>query len=172
MKTVILGERPPELTELIERRRRLGLDLHDEVWEGSYHMAPAASARHAYLDQVIAELIGPLARRAGLVVTGEFNLGEPDDFRVPDRGVHRRLPRGVWLDQALMVVEILSLDDETVDKLPFYGNHGVEEVLLVDADARLVRVLRRDGGGYIEAPASEVLGVSVAELTACVDWPE
>ena len=42
MRTVVLGPRPPELDALIARRRSLGLDTHDEVWKGEYHMAPAA----------------------------------------------------------------------------------------------------------------------------------
>src|SRR5712692_10522064 len=65
--------------------------MFDEVWEGAYHLAPMAHAWHGYLDNVLAELLGPYARRAGLIGTGPFNLGEPDDFRVPDRGYHRTL---------------------------------------------------------------------------------
>ena len=84
MRTVVLGPRPPELDALIARRRSLGLDTHDEVWKGEYHMAPSAHSSHGWLDQQLAELLGPLARAAGLGGTGPFNLGEPDDFRVPD----------------------------------------------------------------------------------------
>ena len=43
MKTVVLGDPPPVLASLIAERKRLGLDTHDEVWQGEYHMAPAAS---------------------------------------------------------------------------------------------------------------------------------
>lgn len=52
------------------------------MWEGVYHAAPASHAWHGYLDNVLAELLGPYARRAGLVGTGPFNLGEADDYRV------------------------------------------------------------------------------------------
>jgi hypothetical protein len=31
MRTVVVGERPPELEALIQRRRQLGQDLYDEV---------------------------------------------------------------------------------------------------------------------------------------------
>lgn len=44
-KTVVLGPRPQELVALIERRQALGLDTYDEVWEGTYHVAPAAHPR-------------------------------------------------------------------------------------------------------------------------------
>ncbi len=46
MRTVVLGERPPELEALIDKRRRLGLDGHDEVWDGVYVMAPHAHSDH------------------------------------------------------------------------------------------------------------------------------
>ncbi len=74
MRTVVLGPRPPELERLIQRRRELGIDTYDEVWEGSYHVAPAASAAHAYLDNTLAVLLHPYAKAAGLIGTGPFNL--------------------------------------------------------------------------------------------------
>ncbi len=40
--TVVVGERPPELESFLARRCTLGLDGHDEVWEGAYHVAPHA----------------------------------------------------------------------------------------------------------------------------------
>jgi hypothetical protein len=43
MTTVVLGDRPPELEALVKRRRKLGLDTHDEVWEGDYR--PRAGRR-------------------------------------------------------------------------------------------------------------------------------
>jgi hypothetical protein len=33
------GPRPQELETLIIRRRSLGLDTFDEIWEGTYHAA-------------------------------------------------------------------------------------------------------------------------------------
>ena len=43
VRTVVLGPPPAEISALIARRHALGLDTHDEVWEGEYHMAPAAN---------------------------------------------------------------------------------------------------------------------------------
>jgi len=42
MKSVLV-ETP---AELIEDRRRRGLDRRDEVWEGVYHMVPPATGEH------------------------------------------------------------------------------------------------------------------------------
>jgi hypothetical protein len=58
VKTVVLGPRPRELEGLIQRRRALGIDAFDEVWEGSYHAAPAHPA-HGYVELIVAD---PTAR--------------------------------------------------------------------------------------------------------------
>lgn len=168
----MLGPRPPELERLIERRRELGIDLFDEVWEGSYHVAPAPSAAHAYLDDVLAVLLHRYARAAGLIGTGPFNLGRPDDFRVPDRGLHRGRPRGTWVATAALVVEILSPDDETYEKFAFYASHEVDELLVADAAAKAVGLWRRAGDRYETVVSSELLEVTAAALTAAIDRPE
>src|SRR4051812_17515 len=127
MSTLVLGTRPPELEALLERRHRAGADRRDEVWEGTLHMVPGPSFEHARVSQQLAELLGPLASAAGLLATmSDFNLGESEqDFRVPDGGLHRPGATGVWLATAALVVEILSPDDESRQKLPFYAAHDV-----------------------------------------------
>ncbi len=44
MTTVLVGGVPPVLEQWLERRRRLGLDRRDEVWEGVLHVAPYAGS--------------------------------------------------------------------------------------------------------------------------------
>ena len=39
--TLVLDPPPADFEALLERRRKLGQDLLDEVWEGVYHMNPA-----------------------------------------------------------------------------------------------------------------------------------
>lgn len=171
MRTVVLGTRPPALEALIAERQALGLDGADEVWEGEYHMAPAAHSAHGIVDNELAVILHPLARRVGLIGTGPFNLGEPNNFRVPDRGFHRSVPGGVWVPTAAVVVEIVSPDDETWDKLDFYAAHAVDELLIVDPRDRSVRWLARDGARYERVDASGLLGISGAEVGAGVQWP-
>lgn len=173
MKTVVLDPLPVELEELIERRKRLGQDCYDEIWEGVYHMAPMARFGHGFLDQQLAELLGPLADAAGLTPTGAFNLGEPNDFRVPDRGIHRGHPDpgAVFLSTAAVVIEILSPGDESYDKLPFYAAHGVDEVMLVDPGERRIRVLVLGSGRYQEAESSALLRIQASDLTTAIRWP-
>ncbi|MGZ6623848.1 MAG: hypothetical protein ACXVHD_30075, partial [Solirubrobacteraceae bacterium] len=75
MRTLVRDPLPPELEALLERRRRLGQDLFDEVWEGVLHMNPAPSGSHGDLESQLHVLLSPLAKVAGLRMRGQFNLG-------------------------------------------------------------------------------------------------
>ena len=172
MKTVVLGPRPAELEALIARRRELGLDLYDEIWEGSYHVVPAPRPAHGFVERRLAILLEPAADAHGLVGTGPFNLGERDDYRVPDGGYHRGLPDAVFVETAAIVVEVVSPDDETFANFDFYAAHAVDELLIADPATRSVRLFRlADGGRYVETDRSELLGIRADELTAAIAWP-
>ncbi|MDQ2826972.1 MAG: Uma2 family endonuclease [Actinomycetota bacterium] len=172
MRTVVLGPQP-EVQALIERRRTLGTDLFDEVWGGTYHMAPAPNSAHAYLDDVLAVLLHPYAEAAGLVGTGPFNLGQPDDYRVPDRGYHRGRPTGTWVPTAAVVVEIVSPDDETHATFGFYARHAVDEILVADPSIAEIHVWsRRADHTYEAVPASALLSVAAEELVDAITWPD
>lgn len=173
MATLVLGPAPPELEALLERRREAGLDRLDEVWNGVLHMIPAPSFEHAYITQQLAVLLDAPARAAGLVpAMGEFNLGESErDFRVPDGGVHRPGASGIWLPTAALVVEIVSPDEETWNKLSFYAAHHVDEVLIVDPDKRKLHWLALAGGEYEPVQASQLIELGATELAQRIDWP-
>lgn len=172
MRTVVLGGRPQELEQLIERRRALGLDKYDEMWEGDYHVAPEAHSRHGILDDQLAVALHPFAMRAGLIGSGPFNLGTANNFRVPDRGFHRSVPGVVWVESAPVVVEILSPDDETFEKFDFYAAHGVREVLVAFPDEHVVLCYALAIGDAHQQAASLLLGVDMAELSAQISWPD
>lgn len=173
MATLVLGTPPPELEALMERRRRAGVDRLDEVWQGVLHMVPARSFEHALIAQQLALRLDGPARAAGLLtVMSEFNLGESEhDFRVPDGGLHRAGASGVWLPTAALVVEIISPDDESRQKLPFYAEHHVDEVLLVDPAQRSVAWLALRDGEYAPVEHSGLIALGPAELAAQIDWP-
>ena len=171
MKTVVLGPRPRELEGLIQRRRALGIDTFDEVWEGSYHMAPAAHPAHGYVGTQLAVLLAPFASAAGLIGTDPFNLGDPDDYRVPDRGYHRGLPTTTWVPTAAVVVEVVSPDDETYEKFAFYAAHGVDELIVADPSVRTVTCWALDGAAYRQTDRSALLAVTAAELETSLAWP-
>lgn len=170
MKTIVLGEHK-EVAEFIERRRSLGLDGYDEVWDGVYVMAPFAHSNHGVLKGELLFRLEPRARRAGLRFGDSFNLGEPDNFRVPDVGYHRGVPGTLYVPTAALVLEVLSPDDETFTKFDFYAAHGVDELMVADPDARTVRSWHLVDGGYVEQPRSALLDVEMSSLMAEVDWP-
>jgi len=170
VKTIVLGEHK-EIAELIERRRSLGLDGHDEVWDGVYVMAPFAHSNHGRLKSQLVYALEQRARSAGLLSGDSFNLGEKDNFRVPDAGYHRELPGVLYVPTAALVLEVLSPDDETFAKFDFYAAHGVDELMVADPEARTIRSWQLIAGAYVEQPCSALLDVEVATLVAEVDWP-
>jgi Uma2 family endonuclease len=173
MPTLVLDPPPAELQALLERRKRLDQDRHDEVWEGVYHMAPAPHDTHADVQQQLAELLGPLARRAGLrpLIGGEFNIGEPEDFRVPDGGLLRSRQPATWHPTAALAVEIISPGDESREKLPFYAAHGVDEVLIVDPVTHSVDWLGLTDGEYRPIEHSALIVLDANDLAEQIDWP-
>jgi Uma2 family endonuclease len=173
MRTLVLDPPTAGFGDVLEGRRRSGLDRLDEVWEGVYHMVPAPSGEHAEISQQLAELLGPPARTAGLIAAiGEFNLGEDDrDFRVPDGGLHRGRPMGVWHSTAALVVEIVSPGDESWEKLPFYAAHNVDEALIVDPRERSVSWLGLEDGEYRPIEHSGLIDLGARGLAEQLDWP-
>jgi hypothetical protein len=173
MTTLVLGTPPPELQALLERRRRAGADRLDEVWQGVHHMVPGPSFEHARISQQLAVLLDGPARVAGLLAAmSDFNLGDSEhDFRVPDGGLHRPGAAGVWLATAAVVVEILSPGDESWQKLGFYAEHHVDEVLLVDPADRTITWLRLRDGEYTPIRRSGLIELGPTELAEQLDWP-
>jgi len=169
MTTIVRGPRPPELEQWLERRRRVGADRFDEVWEGRYVVAPDPHSNHGEVMGEVRALLKPVARRSGLRAVQTFNLGRPDDFRIPDAGLVPG-PVGVWHDTAVLVVEVLSPDDMTFDKLDFYTARGVRELLVVDWQERSVRCFALQDG-QVEQDRSHVLAMTTAEVAAAIDWP-
>jgi Uma2 family endonuclease len=174
---LLMGTLPPdlppaELQALLERRMKLGQDRRDEVWEGVLHMVPAPGHRHATLAAEIKTMLREPAVAAGLEVTDPFNLGDSkENFRVPDGGLHRPGAAEMWHPTAALVLEILSPEDETWEKLPFYAAHGVEEILIVDPDAHELHWLALDAGLYEPIEHSALIDLGAAELAQRIDWP-
>ncbi len=172
MPTLVFDPAPAEIEELLKRRRRLGLDHRDEVWEGTYRMIPPPSFTHQRIAEQLAALLGPPARAAELEpLIREFGLGEPADYRVPDGGLHRPGAGGVWHPTAALVVEIVSPGDDTWRKLPFYAAHHVDELLIVDPPERVVHWLGLRGEGYEPIERSALINLGAKELTDRIDWP-
>jgi Uma2 family endonuclease len=134
---------------VLDERRRLGLDGFDEMWDGVLHMVPPPSGEHQRLEsRMIAALLG-VAERRGLVASVETGLfAADDDYRVPDLIASRPehcTRRGVD-HTAEVVVELRSPHDETDEKLPWYAERGVTEIVVVDPPTRSIELFRSEHG--------------------------
>lgn len=147
---------PP--ADLIAERQSLGLDHHDEVWSGSYHMVPSPSDEHQRIELELGAILLPVAKRTGRHIRPEFNVIPPDepgwdDFRVPDLvvfGTDVQQQRGV-VGAPDLVIEIRSPGDESFLKLPFFERLGVGEVLIIDRDTKVVRRWVHGADGLVES---------------------
>lgn len=177
MRVVMLS--PPE--ELLAERRRIGADRWDEIWEGVLHMVPPPSAWHQQMGTELIAVLLPVAKARGWLAsyeTGLFRSGAvKDDYRVPDLMVYRpdaRSQRGVE-GRAEVVIELLSPDDESRDKLPFYESLGVGEVFLIDPDTRAVELYVLRGGklhAVLPDPSGGIRSPSLGLALAPVEGPK
>jgi len=173
MPTLINDPAPPEIQRLIERRRELGQDRLDEVWEGVYVMNPAPHINHVDIQQALAELLGPLARARDLIPRiGEFNIGTAEDYRIPDGALMRPSEPGVYMPTAALVIEIVSPGDDTWRKLPFYAEHHVDELLIIEPREHSVSWLALTSDGRYEAvERSALIDLGPAALASQLPWP-
>jgi Uma2 family endonuclease len=170
--TLFLDEPPREVATWLERRRALGQDRRDEVWEGVYHVVPAAHFRHGDAQAQLVQLLGPRAAAAGLRAVGEINIGSSrHDFRVPDITIVKGRDHDLYLPTASIVVEIVSPGDESYQKFGFYFAHAVEEVLIVDPQRRTVEWYARGADAFVRAGRSALLDVDEPTLHGEIDWP-
>lgn len=171
--TVVRDPQPAEFDALLERRRRLGHDRWDEERDGVYYMNPAPTYEHQRLSQQLAELLGPLARAAGLeAVVGGVNLGEQGNYVIPDASLHRPGAGGTYVPTAALAIEIVSPGDDTWDKLAFYATRGVDELAIVDPRERRVTWLALGGDAqYREVVRSSLIELGSAVLAERLDWP-
>lgn len=146
---------------LLDERRARGADRWDEMWEGELHMVPPPSSEHQRLGSELFLILGPLAKRRGLVpfydATGLFRPGVDDDWRAPDSAFARPeilSQRGIE-GAASLVVEILSPNDETYGKLGWYAEVGVGEVLVIDPTTRAIELFTNQDGRMV--PVDPVL---------------
>jgi len=153
---------------MLDERRALGIDGRDEMWNGVLHVVPPPSGAHQGLSSEFFIVVGPLAKRCGVVPRMETGLYRTaEDYRVPDQLYCRPehlSERGA--EGADTVVEVRSVGDETYRKLEFYAAVGVREVIVLHPQDRTVELFRavagelrpvsRDGEGAL---GSDVLGI-------------
>lgn len=142
-------------------------DRRDEVWNGTYVVAPAPHQRQGRIAaRLIARLV-PAAEVVGLVVADLANVGSPDDYRIPDVVIYRweagDRPEP-YLATVELIVEVCSPGEEPEAKLPFYLDHQTREAVLIDPAAGRVRWLQAKPAGWVEVHRSNVLETQVGPL--------
>lgn len=160
MRAVML-EVPPSL---LDERRRLGQDRFDESWNGVLHMVPPPSFLHQTIGTELASFLRPRLAAYGIQVligTGVFRPGSSGrDYRVPDLIFFPAdrpeliTKRGVE-GPALCAIEIRSPDDETYEKMPFYADLGIRELVVIEQETRAVEVYRLAGTTYLATSPNE-----------------
>ena len=69
------------------------------------------------------------------------------------------------------MVEILSPDDETPEKIPFYAEPQVDELLIVDPTKRTVDWLALAQREYRAIERSRLIDLGPAQPAEQIDWP-
>jgi Uma2 family endonuclease len=142
--------------QLIQERKRKGIDLYDEVWEGMYVMPSMPNNAHQLLVGDLDDIFREVAKKAGLgqsypgANVSDRRKGWEHNYRVPDLLVVLNDSRAIDCDTHFcggpdFLVEIQSPGDDTEEKVPFYAKVGVRELLIVHRDNRALRLLRLEG---------------------------
>ncbi len=153
----------PDRQRLILRRRRaIGADHHDEVWNGVYVMSPDPDNRHQSLVFTLTRHLwaalgeGPEIQVFPGVNISDRREGWKKNYRVPDVAVF--LPgnpaedmEAFWFGGPDFAVEILSPHDRSRKKLDFYAKVGVRELLLIDRRPWSLELYRLDRGRLARA---------------------
>ena len=124
---------------LIARRRRLDIDHWDEFQHAVYVMAPAADIEHFGVSNDLATVLTIVVKWAGLgdvlpgVNISDRNEDWKKNFRVPDvsvflKGNPAEDCDAFWFGGPDFAVEIVSPNDRTRKKIPFYEKVGTRAV--------------------------------------------
>jgi Uma2 family endonuclease len=142
--------------QLIQERKRKGLDLYDEVWEGMYVMPSMPNNAHQLLVGDLGAIFHTVVKQPGLgqgypgANVSDRRKDWEHNYRIPDYLVVLNDSRAVDCNTHFFggpdfLVEIQSPGDDTEEKVPFYGKIGVRELLIIHRDKRTLRLLRLQG---------------------------
>ncbi len=149
----VLINDPVMAEHILAERQASEADRYDEVWEGVYVMPPMPNDEHqqlvmglSYILQDVLGLGGPDVVRLGINVSDREDNWQ-ENYRIPDvavilAGGRARNLGTHWVGGPDFMVEIISPNDNTRDKLPFYSGIGVRELLLIDREPWLLELYR------------------------------
>lgn len=185
---------------IVAERKRKGIDLYDEVWDGMYVIPePPSNEQQRFLGDLNYILTGVVkGPQLGQKFLGVNVSDRPKNwkrnYRIPDLAVVLKNSRAIDCDAFYFggpdfLVEVKSPGDASDEKVPFYSKIGVRELLIVHRDKRTLRLLRHDGHELVLVPpeadgslSSEVLplafrpikvkGVARTEVRRTAGQPE
>lgn len=144
MPSVVLDQNLVET--ILEQRRARGTRAHDEVWDGVPYIMPEADNEHQDLAYLFGMYFGiaVLLNGPGGRVNNTTNLsdrieGWKENYRNPDLAYFAPTTEAedhgtFWCGGPDFLLEIVSPDDMSREKLPFYASIGTREVLILDRD--------------------------------------
>jgi Uma2 family endonuclease len=158
----------PHLEESLKAQRHAwGADRFDEVWEEVYIMSPQPNIEH---QELVSDLVGVMRDvvrppQGGKVFPG-INLSDraedwEHNYRCPDvavflRGNLAEKFKAHYRGPADFLAEIVSANDDTREKIPFYSGLGVRELLIVDRYPWSLELYRHDGKELVLVGQSSV----------------
>jgi Uma2 family endonuclease len=160
----------PGLIDLfIRERQQRGIDGPDETWEGVYTVPPLPNNAHQDLTASLVALLFNVVNLEGRgrVYAGanvsDRREGWEHKFRGPDVVVVLNDSRAVdcgthWMGGPDFLVEIQSPGDETEEKIPFYSDLKVQELLIIHRDTRDLRLYRHNGRKLVPVKPSTHAG--------------
>jgi Uma2 family endonuclease len=151
--------------QLITARRAAGTDKYDEVWEGVYVMGPMADNEHQDLTTELATILRVIVTWSGLGdVYAGINVSDRKDdwtenYRCPDvavflKGTKAENCKTHWFGGPDFAIEIVSTNDRTLEKLPFYAAVGTEELLVIDRHPWAITLYRRRDSEMVQVDRS------------------
>jgi Uma2 family endonuclease len=148
----------PHLEEQLRlQRKESGADRFDEVWEGVYFVSPIPNVEHQLLVgrlcaifQVVVDAVGGGMAFPGVNVS-DREEGWTHNYRGPDaavvlKGNPAKNCGTHWCGGPDLLVEIVSPDDRSREKLAFYSQVGVRELLIVDREPWELELYRLEAG--------------------------
>lgn len=173
----------PELEKrLIAQRQADGTDKHDEVWEGVYVMSPMANNEHQDLVDEISAVLTIVIKWAGLgrvfpgVNVSDQKVDWQYNYRCPDIAVFLNDTKAEdlqthWLGGPDFAIEIVSPQDRSEEKLPFYARVGVRELMLIHRDPWALVLYRLQAKQLVEAARSTTeTPLNVASEVVPLNW--
>jgi Uma2 family endonuclease len=151
--------------QLIARRRRLGHDRLDEVWDGTYIIYSPPDNEHQGIRGSLTSLLVGVIDYPGLgkvrpgVNVSNRDRGWKRNYRCPDVVVFLNDSKAIdcdtfWFGGPDFAIEIVSAGDRSRAKLDFYAQVGTRELLLVDRKPWSLELYRLDGEKLVRAGKS------------------